>query len=157
MILEGLSSCRDGVFSPPLSFTRYSLSSKLFVQESILFFANTPLVWAPHYPPLSPRPLRNTRFPPDHPLLQCMPYYVGTGNIMQRPLPPFIAHTIAQYSVSHRPSFIAMHAIQHWYWQYHVKTTTPLYRPHYCAILCFPPDHPLLQCMPYNIGTGSIM
>ena len=27
---------------------------------------------------------------------------------------PFIAHTITQYSVSPRPSFIAMHAIQYW-------------------------------------------
>ena len=30
------------------------------------------------------------------------------------PLTPFIAHTIAQYSVFPRPSCIAMHAIQYW-------------------------------------------
>jgi len=37
------------------------------------------------------------------------------------PLAPLTAHAIAQYNVSPRPSFIAMHAIQYWQWQYRVK------------------------------------
>ena len=37
------------------------------------------------------------------------------------PPPPPIAHTIAQYRISLRPSFIAIYAIQYWQWQYRVK------------------------------------
>jgi len=37
------------------------------------------------------------------------------------PPPPFIAHTIAQYSIPPLPSCIAIHAIQYWSCQYCVK------------------------------------
>jgi len=33
---------------------------------------------------------------------------------LDTPLTPFITHTIAQYSVRPRPSFVAMHAMQYW-------------------------------------------
>ena len=53
-----------------------------FMRESILLFANTPLVWASHFPPASPTLLRNTMCPHDHPFLQYMPYNFGNGNIL---------------------------------------------------------------------------
>jgi len=40
---------------------------------------------------------------------------------LSTPFAPFIAYTITQYSVSPRPSFITIQAIQYWQWQYRVK------------------------------------
>jgi len=37
------------------------------------------------------------------------------------PRPPCVALTIAQYSVSPRPPFIAIYTLHYWGWQYRVK------------------------------------
>jgi len=39
-----------------------------------LYSLQTSSVWAPHSPPSSPTLLRNMLFPPDHPVLEYMPY-----------------------------------------------------------------------------------
>jgi len=65
-----------------------------FVQESILLLANTPLVWAPHFPPSSPTLLRNILFLPDHTLLQHLLYNIGNDNIVYRPMYCAIVHAI---------------------------------------------------------------
>jgi len=44
-----------------------------FVQESILFIANTPVAHTI---------LRNIVVPPDHPVLQYLPHNIGNGNIV---------------------------------------------------------------------------
>jgi len=53
-----------------------------FVQESTLLSASTPLVWAPHSIPSLPTLVRNMVFPPDHPVLQYLPYNIGNSNIV---------------------------------------------------------------------------
>jgi len=46
---------------------RYRVYFEAFVHESIIFFANTPFAWAPHYPPSSPTLLRTIAYPSDPP------------------------------------------------------------------------------------------
>jgi len=55
------------------------------MHESMLFFANTTFVWAPHFPPTSHTLLRSVLFPLDLPLLQYIPYNIVNDNIVQRP------------------------------------------------------------------------
>ena len=50
---------------------------EVYVQESMIFFANTTFVWAPHFPPSSHTVLRNIVCPLDPPLLQYIPYNIG--------------------------------------------------------------------------------
>jgi len=69
--------------------------------------SNTDVYWATHGPLQDIRLVRGlcTRI---NTIICKHPLRLGT------PLAPFIAHAIAQYSVSPRPSFIAIHAIQYW-------------------------------------------
>jgi len=61
--------------------TRYSFCSRPSYKNQY-YYANTPVIWAPHPPPPSPTLLRNVVFQPDHHVLQCLPYNIGTDNIV---------------------------------------------------------------------------
>jgi len=68
-----------------LDFTRYSFSSRPLYKNQNYYSQTPPLCGHPPPSPSSPTLLRNTVFPPDHPVLQYMPYNIGNGNIVQRP------------------------------------------------------------------------
>jgi len=67
------------------AFTRYSFSSRHVYKNQYYYSQTPPLFEHPTLPPSSPTLLRNIVFPPDHPLLQYLPYNIGNGNIVQRP------------------------------------------------------------------------
>ena len=48
------------------------------------------------------------------PLYKNLHYHLQTPALFGHPALPFIAHTIAQYSVAPRPSCIAIPALQYW-------------------------------------------
>jgi len=68
MLTRDTSAHQDSTGTAPSgtsAFTRYSFYFEAFVHTPIIVCVNTPFVWAPHPPPLSPTRLRNILFPPD--------------------------------------------------------------------------------------------
>ena len=55
------------------------------MHESIIFFANTTFVWAPHYLPFIAHAIVQYSVSPDHPFLHYMPYNIGNNNIVVSP------------------------------------------------------------------------
>jgi len=76
------TSRRAWMLGTPIGLHKILFYFGAYVHESMIFFANTTFVWAPHFPPSSHTLLRNVLFPLDISLLQYIPYNIVNDNIV---------------------------------------------------------------------------